>query len=931
MSEAPGADARLAALRRYEILDTLPEARLDDIAELARALFDAPIAVISLVDHHREWFKARLGLSIAETPLQHSFGAQVIRDAGVLATADARRDVRFRYNPVVAGEPQIRFYAGAPLRTGDGFILGTVAVMDPALRHDVNTQRVEMLARLANLAMREIEGEMLARIAGGILRQIEADPRIERLPRTEDPHRRIVEMANEGIWLLDADARTTYANPRAADMLQHCADEMIGRPIVEFMDAAARRQHEQNWMTCKAGARSRLEFRFRRRNGTELWTIVSLAPISDANGDFAGALAIVIDISHQKATERRLEEREAGLRRLFEENPNPMWVYDYETLTFLDVNQAAVERYGFSRGEFLAMQITDVRQAEGTTHAIPDLPMDRRGLRSGGERRHRTKAGDPIDVEALSSAVRFHGRDAVLEVVHDITERKRAEAALSQSEWLLRDAQRRAKLAYWFWDPATQAYTFADAYREVVGAESMEDVRTDEGFRRFVHEADREWVAAAFQRAKKKFAWQDIEYRVRRADGEVIWLREICEPELDEAGRPVRLIGIVQDVSDRKRAAEALRESEARLREAGRLARFGYWHWTARAPGTWDIGVSQYSPEGAAILGRDPAELDLGTVEYCERIVHPNDRDWMLRFCYDVSHGDETYKVEYRAVRPNGEVRNVLEFAENTYDASGLIVSTSGSIQDVTEHRRLEEQRLCLARLTQTAILRELSGVLSHELNQPLAAILGNAQAGNRLLAREPADLEEARSALEDIVAAERRAEGVIKRFGILLNKGAPTIRVLDLNAVVNDTLVIAQGDLIMRGITTNRRLAPSLPPVRGDSMQLQQVLLSLIVNAYEAMSDTHMAERTLTITTALADDRTVQIAVSDSGGAIAPGVLEKLFEPFVTTKTHSLGLGLTTCRSIVRAHGGQVWGLNNPDRGATFIVALLVSSKDRA
>jgi C4-dicarboxylate-specific signal transduction histidine kinase len=134
-----------------------------------------------------------------------------------------------------------------------------------------------------------------------------------------------------------------------------------------------------------------------------------------------------------------------------------------------------------------------------------------------------------------------------------------------------------------------------------------------------------------------------------------------------------------------------------------------------------------------------------------------------------------------------------------------------------------------------------------------------------------------------------------------------------------------------MRGITTHRRLAPSLPPVQGDSMQLQQVLLSLIVNAYEAMSDTHMAERTLTITTALADDRTVQIAVSDSGGAIAPGVLEKLFEPFVTTKTHSLGLGLTTCRSIVRAHGGQVWGLNNPDRGATFIVALLVSSKDRA
>jgi PAS domain S-box-containing protein len=325
MSEAPRADARLAALRRYEILDTLPEARFDNIVEIARALFDVPIAVISLVDDHREWFKARLGLPISETPLQDSFGAAIIRAAGVLAIADVRRDGRFRYNPVVAGEPRIRFYAGAPLRTGDGFILGTLAVMDPVPHPDVTAQRVEMLARLANLAMRQIEGDMLARIAGGILRQIEADPRAEPLPQAEDPYRRIVETANEGIWLLDADARTTYVNLRTAEMLQYRADEMIGRPIFEFMHAAGRRQYEKTWMTCKSGARSRHEFPFRRRDGAELWTIVSLAPIIDANGDFAGALAIFVDISDRRAMERQSEEREASFRYLFEENPNPMW------------------------------------------------------------------------------------------------------------------------------------------------------------------------------------------------------------------------------------------------------------------------------------------------------------------------------------------------------------------------------------------------------------------------------------------------------------------------------------------------------------------------------------------------------------------------------------------------------------------------------
>src|SRR5262249_21267566 len=184
----------------------------------------------------------------------------------------------------------------------------------------------------------------------------------------------------------------------------------------------------------------------------------------------------------------------------------------------------------------------------------------------------------------------------------------------------------------------------------------------DELFLRFVHEADRDRVAAALQQGRDDLQAQDIEYRVRRADGRVVWLHEICEPELDAAGRPQRLLGVVQDITDQKRAMDALRESETRLRHAGRMAKFGHWLWTADVPGGWADGRSEYSAEAAAILGRDPADLTMGTLEYYERIMHPEDVERFRSICERVS-SDPSYSMQYRIVRPDGEIRHVLEFA----------------------------------------------------------------------------------------------------------------------------------------------------------------------------------------------------------------------------------------------------------------------------
>ena len=263
--------------------------------------------------------------------------------------------------------------------------------------------------------------------------------------------------------------------------------------------------------------------------------------------------------------------------------------------------------------------------------------------------------------------------------------------------------------------------------------------------------------------------------------------------------------------------------------------------------------------------------------------------------------------------------------------AEGLKRPEGGAVithTDVTGRKQAElearTQRQELAHLTRVAMLGELSGALAHELNQPLTAILSNAQAGQRLLAREPVDLAEVRDILHDIAEDDRRAGEVIKRLRAMLKKDeAAKLLSLDLNELVQEVLGFAHGDLITRNVAVRVELAPALAPVRGDRVQLQQVLLNLVLNAVEAMSAKPTRERTLTLATAPDGDDDVRVLVVDRGTGIPADEMERVFEPFFTTKEHGLGIGLPICRSIVEVHGGRLWASNNEDCGATFHLIL--------
>jgi signal transduction histidine kinase len=234
-------------------------------------------------------------------------------------------------------------------------------------------------------------------------------------------------------------------------------------------------------------------------------------------------------------------------------------------------------------------------------------------------------------------------------------------------------------------------------------------------------------------------------------------------------------------------------------------------------------------------------------------------------------------------------------------------------------HRAQQE----LVHLSRAAILGELAGALAHELNQPLTAILANARAGQRLMERDPIDATEVREILDDIAADDQRAGEVIRRLHALLKKGDLQPRPLDLNEVVTDVLELVHSDLIQRSVAVDARLAPALPTVVADPVQLQQVLLNLFINGCDAMSERDRGDRRLTIATTQQDGGQVRIAIVDRGTGIPEDKLDRVFEPFFTSKADGLGLGLSICRSIVRAHGGRLWAANNPEGGATFYVEL--------
>jgi signal transduction histidine kinase len=373
----------------------------------------------------------------------------------------------------------------------------------------------------------------------------------------------------------------------------------------------------------------------------------------------------------------------------------------------------------------------------------------------------------------------------------------------------------------------------------------------------------------------------------------------------------------------RRRAEQSLESSEERFSLATLPGNLGFWQWDARTGAIW----ASENFRGIMDIG---AGVPL-TAELVRERVHVDDRErFEQTLCY--TGNIEGVDSDFRIQLGNGVTRWLTVKARTRREASGSVVRVTGVVIDNTERMiadlELQKQRLQLAHLTRVAILGQLSGALAHELTQPLTAILSNAQAGQRLLGTSRPDGREIRLIFDDIVKNDKRAGEVISRLREMLKRGELQIQQLDLEQLIREMLNLARGELAARSVEAEIEIESALPMVKGDRVQLQQVLLNLLMNAAEAMAATPLRDRRVRVSV-VRRGTGVCTTVADSGPGIPSHQLETVFDAFYTTKDNGLGLGLSICRSIVTAHGGRLWATNNMPRGSSFHFTIPAVSRE--
>lgn len=361
----------------------------------------------------------------------------------------------------------------------------------------------------------------------------------------------------------------------------------------------------------------------------------------------------------------------------------------------------------------------------------------------------------------------------------------------------------------------------------------------------------------------------------------------------------------------RRRTAAALVQSERRMGLAAQAARLKMWVWDAGRAQLW-MGSSTQPVAGQNTSADAAQALDQ---------VHPQDRERVGRAFEQALATGEPLDVEYRVLADNGEVR--WQAARGRVEADQRL---TGVALDISQRKRAELQaeqdRAALRHLSRVSLLGQLSASIAHQLNQPLASILSNGEAAQLMLQQEPLDLDELRAICADIVAEDQRAAAVIRQLGTLFKRGDPTLAPTDLNRLTQDTLELLRANLLSRHVQVELQLAPVLPAVRGDRVQLQQLLLNLMVNAADAMAGLEVERRRIVLSTELRGSD-VCICVADNGPGLDVADVDKLFEPFWSGKSDGMGIGLAISRSIAAAHHGTLIAANGPHGGAVFCLRL--------
>ncbi|MEG9438727.1 PAS domain S-box protein [Edaphobacter sp. HDX4] len=537
----------------------------------------------------------------------------------------------------------------------------------------------------------------------------------------------------------------------------------------------------------------------------------------------------------------------------------------------------------------------------------------------------RRRAEDALNLAKMELELRVNERTAGLKRVNEdllgeIERRKQLEQTLKNSEEQLRLAQEASGLGVWDWDLRDDRTVWSAQHFRMFGLEPS--------LRRFdklslvtlVHREDRSDVRLAMREALRPGGTFNAEYRIQRQDGQLRWVMSRGQTHCDSTGQPVRMIGVTLDVTERRQTAEELRRSEERFRLLIEgIADYAIFSLDpAGFVTSWNIGAERIKGYKAQeIIGQHFSCF------YTDEDLRKGAPAMALR----KAAAEGRFENEGWRLRRDGSRFRANAILTSLHDQQGELIGFAKVTRDLTENRRAEEAVQAahaeLARVARATTLGELTASIAHEINQPLAAIINNANASIRILAGSTPDMAEVRQAVTEIAEAGTRTGEIVSRVRGLLKKSAPERHPLDINQVIREVLALIPNELEKQHVSLEVELVPTPPRVLMDRVQLQQVLLNLIMNGIEAMNVTFDRPRVLMIRSD-ARDSELEVMVKDSGSGLDPRHLPHIFDMFFTTKKSGMGMGLPISRSIIEAHSGRLWA--NSDRaiqGAAFHFSL--------
>jgi PAS domain S-box-containing protein len=658
--------------------------------------------------------------------------------------------------------------------------------------------------------------------------------------------------------------------------------------------------------------------------------------VKDPSGgiEFVGAIT---DVTAARITERKLRLSEAYLAETQHLSHTSSWAWDEIRREFVYLSDELYRLFGVEAGKE-----SDLLQ----TYHDRILPEDQPGVIEATRRAIRDKADFEVNFRiGLPDGTRKHVRSVGHPVLNnegdliqlvgtnvDVTEQYEANEKLQKAFDEIKRSQDHLQLVIdaipilvWRAGPDGSPDFLNQPALDYTG---LSPDQAESGWPRAFHPDDTKAMLKRWSAIRESGRPGSLEARLRRFDGKHRWFLFQAEPLRDKSGKIVKWYGSATDIEDRKLAELALRESEQRFRDYAETA--SDWLWET-GPDHRVIAIS----EPVNVTGLVPSRLPGLTRWEIASDFETEPEKWQRhREALDAYRPFRDFV--YSIINQSGSRIYVRSSGKPFFDVDGNFLGYRGTGTDITALKRAEqaEQDLRmaqaeLAHVTRVTMLGELTASIAHEVNQPLAAVVANAEASLRWLNREEPDLAAARRSVEWVIDDGCRASDVIRRVRALAKKSDMEILPLELNQVVNEAATLVERELVKHRVSLRTELAPALPEILGDRVQLQQVIINLLMNGIEAMEPVTDRSRELLIQSGKDDTGYLILRVADSGIGISAENANRVFNAFFTTKSSGLGMGLSICRSIVEAHGGRMSASNNDGPGATFQLLLPLHRED--